>query len=100
VDVAQRWGSIETMSPRETVWANQLYGDCSAKITCRYIAGITSSDRIKFGDRVFNLAGPPIDVDQLKTITVCYCREQFTDAGSTIEVLNFLQENGGEILEE
>src|SRR4051812_33101898 len=68
-DYATRWANVEPLQPgREYVWANQIAADCNVKITCRYLAGITAEMRIVHGDHIYQLAGPPIDQDNMKTV--------------------------------
>lgn len=44
------------------------------KFKTRYIKGITSEMRIRHGDEVYEIIGPPIDVKSMHKELICYCR--------------------------
>jgi SPP1 family predicted phage head-tail adaptor len=49
------WGSIEPLSGRELLLAQQVKSDVSHKIRIRYKAGITSAKRVRYQNRYFNI---------------------------------------------
>lgn len=53
-DTATVWASIEPLSGRELEFAQAVHSETDHKITVRYTA-LTSEDRIKFGDRTFEV---------------------------------------------
>lgn len=44
------------------------------KFRTRYIQGITSDMRIRHGNEVYEIVGPPINVKSLNKELLCYCR--------------------------
>jgi head-tail adaptor len=60
------WAAIEPLSARELEVARQLRGDVTHRITLRAGGGLAlrATDRIRYGSRLFELAGPGIDLDE------------------------------------
>lgn len=54
-DVATVWASVEPISGRELLAAQQMQGEVTHRIRLRYLAGITTATRILFGARVFDI---------------------------------------------
>jgi SPP1 family predicted phage head-tail adaptor len=46
---------IKPVSGNEKFVANQVFTEATCQIRCRYVAGITTKHKIKFGDRKFNI---------------------------------------------
>ena len=54
-DLAQVWASIEPISGREAVMAQQLQSAVSLKATIRYGTGVTVRDRLMNGSLVYDI---------------------------------------------
>lgn len=46
---------IKPVSGNEKFVANQVFPEATSQIKCRYVVGITTKHKIKFGDRKFNI---------------------------------------------
>lgn len=46
---------IKPVSGNEKFVANQVFPEATCQIRCRYISGITTKNKIKFGNRKFNI---------------------------------------------
>ena len=69
---------VETFSTITTVWANikwltgkeyytqnqQVTTRIDAEITIRYRTDVTARDRIKYGNRIFDIVSPPVNVEE------------------------------------
>lgn len=49
------WASINPLSGRERLAAQQVNAETTHKITMRYHSGLTPENRIKFGSRIFDI---------------------------------------------
>lgn len=49
------WAKIEELAGREAIFAGQMKSVLSHRVTIRYFAGLTSSDRISWGSRTLNI---------------------------------------------
>ena len=49
---------------REFVSAQQVNADVTHVLKMRYRSGVTSLHRLKFGTRILNISGPPINADE------------------------------------
>ena len=56
--------AIWPLSSKEQLDVMKLESVITNKIRIRYLAGITSANRILFGSRVFNIQGAPINADE------------------------------------
>lgn len=54
-DIATVWASVEPISGRELLAAQQIQGEITHRIRCRYRDGLTAADRALFKGRVFDL---------------------------------------------
>jgi SPP1 family predicted phage head-tail adaptor len=46
---------IKPVSGNEKFVANQVFPEATSQIKCRYVAGITTKHKIKFGERQFDI---------------------------------------------
>ena len=53
--VAERWGSVEPLSGRELMEAQQVRPEITHRVRLRYYEGLTSSHRFKHGTRVYHI---------------------------------------------
>lgn len=54
-DVAMVWMSLRPLSGRELYAAQQAHAETTHKAVMRYMAGVTPNDRLKYGDRIFDM---------------------------------------------
>ncbi|SEJ31649.1 phage head-tail adaptor, putative, SPP1 family [Azotobacter beijerinckii] len=54
-DIATVWASIEPISGRELLAAQQTQGEITHRIRCRYRDGLSTASRALFKERVFDL---------------------------------------------
>jgi len=62
--VAEVYADIRPIRAREFVREGQVQGDITHTIQVRYFEGLSTKHRLRYGERVFNIAAPPIDVDE------------------------------------
>lgn len=53
--LCESFASITPISGNEKFIANQLFTEATAQIRCRYVLGITTKHKIKFGSRTFDI---------------------------------------------
>lgn len=53
-----------------------VHAEITHKIEMRYIPGITSAMRIKYGERIFEIQAPPINVRELNKDLHILCTEK------------------------
>jgi len=63
-DLFDARAAIWPLSAKESLDAMKLESVITSKIRIRYRDGITSKNRIKFGSRIFNIKGKPINPDE------------------------------------
>lgn len=66
-DVADEWCQFISQGSREFVIGDQMQETLTHQVTMRWsprAAAYTAGMRIEFGDRIFNIAGPPQNVDE------------------------------------
>lgn len=68
VTYATRWASVEPLSGRELVRAQQVMAEVTHLVECRYVTGLKAKHRGKWGTRLFEL-GPPLNAGELKGTT-------------------------------
>lgn len=79
VNVVTVWASINPISAKEFFAAEKMNSEVSHKINLRYIRQhtITPDMRIKFGERYFELIGPPINFQERNIELQLLCKELF-----------------------
>jgi SPP1 family predicted phage head-tail adaptor len=53
--LATMWASVEPLSGREQLLAQQVQAEVTHRVRVRYVAGVTAKMRITFGDRHFEI---------------------------------------------
>ncbi|MCJ8008116.1 phage head closure protein [Lederbergia wuyishanensis] len=66
---------IYPMSGREFFAAETVNSEVTHKINMRYVPGITSDMRIKYGERTFELSSPPINFQEKNILLQLLCKE-------------------------
>lgn len=69
--------SIRPLRGREFVEQFQVNADLTHEIRIRYFDGLTSKHRILFGNRIFHLVAPPINVNERNREHILMCKESF-----------------------
>lgn len=79
IDVKTVRASVNPISAREFFAAEKMNSEVSHKIYMRYIRSlkITPDMRIKFGERHFELIGPPINFQERNVDLQLLCKELF-----------------------
>lgn len=54
-DIATVWASVEPISGRELLAAQQVMGETTHRLRCRYRSGLTAANRALYKGRVFDL---------------------------------------------
>lgn len=68
------WASVEPLTARETILADGVNSEMTHRIQMRYLAGLTSKHRIKFGARYFDILGVR-NIDERGERMELLCRE-------------------------
>jgi SPP1 family predicted phage head-tail adaptor len=63
-DAATAWAEIRPLSARETTNYAALQIVATHFVSMRYTAIVTGSCRLKFKGRIFDIVGPPMNVDE------------------------------------
>lgn len=79
VDIQTVSASINPISAREFFAAEKMNSEVSHKIYMRYLpqVDIKSNMRIKFGTRIFEITGPPINFEEKNHQILLMCKEVF-----------------------
>lgn len=73
-EASTRWGSIEPLTGREYWQAQQVNAEMTTKITIRYCSGLTTTQRLKYGTRVFDILSIQ-NIDEANKYMVLMCKE-------------------------
>lgn len=68
------WASKDPLLGNEYFNALTTDTKVEVKFNMRYIPGITSEMRIKHGNEIYEIIGPPVNVKGLNRELLCYCR--------------------------
>ena len=68
--------SVEVSAARETYAADKIETQATHVVSIRYMSGITAKDRIKFGTRIFKIAGV-VNVEERNITLKLFCHEVF-----------------------
>jgi len=63
-DKFQTRAAIWPVSSKERISSMKIESEITNKIRIRYRSGISSKERIKFGSRIFEIKGTPINTDE------------------------------------
>jgi SPP1 family predicted phage head-tail adaptor len=71
VDVKSSWAMVKTIQGREFFQAAAVHAESTVRFVVRYTTGITNDMRVVYKGRIFEIAAPPINDDELnKTLTI------------------------------
>jgi SPP1 family predicted phage head-tail adaptor len=74
-DIQTVWATVKTLQGRELFQANQVHSEITSKITIRYLTGITANMRLRYGNRILQIIGPPINIDEKNRYLELSCKE-------------------------
>jgi SPP1 family predicted phage head-tail adaptor len=69
------WASIEPLSGRELLQAQQVQADITHRVRMRYVAGVTTKMRVLYGSREFGIQ-VAINPEERNREIVLMCKEQ------------------------
>jgi SPP1 family predicted phage head-tail adaptor len=70
------WASIEPLTGRERWEAQAIEPKATYRIRMWFWPGLTSAHRLVYGDRIFELLSPPVDVDERGVEFELMCSER------------------------
>lgn len=76
VDFLEIRAAIYPLSGKDFFAAETTNSEVTHKINIRYVEGITSAMRIKFRDRYFEIAAPPINFQEKNILLQIMCKER------------------------
>ena len=74
------WAKIIALTAKTVEQYDQLTPEILHRIIIRYRRDMAVTDRIQYGDRIFEQIGPPIDVEEKHAFLRLECREVVADA--------------------
>ncbi len=91
----EQGGFVTSYAPRAEVWAKitavtaktvdqyeQLTPELIQRVVIRYRKDVLVTDRVRYGERLFELLGPPINEGEKNAYLRLECREVVADAAS------------------
>lgn len=72
---APLWAEFISQTGREFATAKQIHAALDCLIRVRYVAGVTSKMRVRYGTRIFNIIAPPIDFKEKHVELHLLCQE-------------------------
>lgn len=69
------WAALWPISANERLRSDQMSGEITHRIRIRYRRDIRTSWRIKFGERYFDIDGPPINPNERNEYLDIMCKE-------------------------
>lgn len=74
-DVLKTRAGIYPISSKEFFASYTVNSELTHKINMRYLPGITADMRIKYGERIFQIKGPPINFQEKNIELQLLCKE-------------------------
>ena len=74
IQFAKVWADVSPVSGRELASFKQINAEITAKITIRYLAGVTTEMRILFRDRIFEIDSV-INPEEKNIYLLLVCKE-------------------------
>ena len=75
-DILNVRAGIYPISGKDFFAAETTNNEITHKINIRYVPGITSAMRIKFGERYFEIISPPINFQERNILLQIICKER------------------------
>ncbi|RYE50993.1 MAG: head-tail adaptor protein [Rhizobiaceae bacterium] len=79
VEVAKVWAAIEPLSAREFIAAAASQSEVAARIVIRYRPGITSTMRVLYRGKIYNIQGVLADMESGLDYLTLPCSEGVSD---------------------
>lgn len=76
IDFLKIRAAIYPLSGKDFFAAETTNSEITHKINIRYVGGITSAMRIKFGNRYFEITSPPINFQERNILLQIMCKER------------------------
>ncbi|CQR75065.1 Phage head-tail joining protein [Sporomusa ovata DSM 2662] len=76
------WAKLMTVTTKTIDQFEQLTPEILHRITIRYRSDVAVTDRVQYGDRIFEQIGPPINEEEKKAYLRLECREVVADAAN------------------
>lgn len=76
IDFLEIRAAIYPLSGKDFFSAETLNSEVTHKINVRYVEGITSAMRVKFGERYFEIISPPINFQEKNILLQIMCKER------------------------
>lgn len=80
IDFLEIRAAIYPLSGKDFFSAETLNSEVTHKINTRYVEGITSAMRIKFGERYFEIISPPINFQEKNILLQIMCKERIYES--------------------
>ena len=74
------WATMKPYKSSEVSFLAKKKPEVTHRIYVRYRKGITSDMRIQYGERLFAIAGPPLDIDEKHELLEIQAEEVFAHA--------------------
>lgn len=71
------WATVNPYKSSEVSFVSKLKPEVTHRIYIRFRPDITADMRIRYHGRTFEIAGPPIDIDERHEILEIQCQEVF-----------------------
>lgn len=69
------WAAVEPLKGRELFTAQQINSEITCKVKMWYIAGVKAKMRIRARGQVFEIVGPPVDLNLAHRELELMCKE-------------------------
>ena len=73
------WATVKPYKSSESTFMSKLKPEVTHRIYVRYRDNITADMRIYYHGRIFEIAGPPLDMDEEHEMLEIQCKEVFLD---------------------
>lgn len=74
------WATVKPYKSTEYRFVNKLKPSVTHRVYVRFRYDITSDMRIKYSERIYEISGPPLDVDERHELLEIQCEEVFDNA--------------------
>lgn len=73
--ILEVWANVKPLQGRELYLAKQTNAELTSKVTIRYTTSVSPDNRIKYGNRIFEIISPPINVNEENRFLELLCKE-------------------------
>lgn len=75
IEVGSAWANVWTMTGRALYQANQVHAEVTTKVIIRFRKDIEAKMRIRYGERILEIAAPPINLKEENRYLELSCKE-------------------------